>query len=157
MNATSGILAVAAMLLLGAGLAKAVRPASTALALGVSAWVVRGAAGAEAVLGAYTLSRGGPGAALIVAISYAAFAVYVGSAVAGGRALSSCACFGEPDTPPTRVHVAIDLGLAAGAAAAATGNAAPVGVLQLLPAAVASYLCFLVLSALPRTMASGRP
>jgi hypothetical protein len=39
-----------------------------------------------------------------------------------GGPLATCGCFGRPDTPPTALHLIIDLGLAAaGGAVVATG------------------------------------
>ena len=38
-----------------------------------------------------------------------------------GGPLATCGCFGRPDTPPTALHLVIDLVLAAAAAAVAAG------------------------------------
>jgi hypothetical protein len=155
--AASASLAVAALLLVAAGLAKLARPSNTARALRVPAAVVRGAASAEAVLGVLALARaGGRVTAALVAFSYLAFACFVAVAMIQGRPLATCGCFGEPDTPPTLLHVIIDAALAAGCAhAATTGTTAPRG-LTLAAAVVPAYIAFVAMTALPRALAAGR-
>ena len=59
---------------------------------------------------------GGPVFAALVAVSYLAFAGFVVVALRSGAPISSCGCFGKVDTPPSLVHVVIDLVLAAVAA-----------------------------------------
>jgi len=117
-----------------AGLAKTRRPQDTARALGVliprlplrmGGYGVRVAAGFEAVLGCVAMVEPRPVLAGGVAASYLAFAGYVAFARSRGGVLASCGCFGTPDTPATRTHVVVDLGLAAGAAAVA--GAGPAG------------------------------
>jgi hypothetical protein len=151
------VLAVAALLLAGGGLMKLVRPTATALALGVPAAAVRTGAAAETVLGVTAIVQGGSLAAALVAASYAGFTVFVTTALFRGRPLSTCGCFGEPDTPPTALHVVVDLALAAGAGAGAARGGATVTFPQLVAAAVVAYLCFLALGALPRALVATRP
>lgn len=159
----------AALLLAAAGLAKVRRPADTAIALRraglpVPAWVVRAGAAAEvAVAGwAFTSARV---PALLVALSYLGFAAFVLLALRRGSPVSSCGCFGKADSPPTRAHVVVNLAAAGGAGWAAL-HAHPAGIALLrhqplggLPLVVllgaAAYLAYLVMTALPKTLAAG--
>ncbi len=113
-----GLYLVAAGLLVVAGVAKAVRPDDTARALaalaGTSALrpvrlLVRAGALAEAALGVAALVLPRPVTAALVALSYAAFGAVVVTARRRGGALATCGCFGRPDTPPTTVHVVLDV------------------------------------------------
>ena len=155
--AASASLAVAALLLVAAGLSKTVRPDTTARALHVPPVAVRAGACAEAVIGVMTLlNLGGRITAALVAASYLSFACFVTVALLQDRPLATCGCFGEPDTPPTLVHVVIDVALAAGCAhAAATGTHVPHG-WALAAAAVPAYMAFVAMTALPRALATGR-
>ena len=117
----------ACLLLVAAGVAKAARPGDTAraladtvpLPLAVLAPMVRTGAVVEAVVGGAGLVHPGPWTAGLVAASYAAFAAYVTVVLARGGPLASCGCFGTPDTPATRLHVVVDLVLAASSAVVA--------------------------------------
>jgi len=121
----------ACVLLVGAGIAKAVRPGDTARAVAASvpvplatlALLVRVAAAAEALVGAAGLVRPSTWTAALVALSYLAFAAFVTVARSRGGPLATCGCFGTPDTPATRLHVVVDLVLAASAASTATAVA----------------------------------
>lgn len=133
MKATAGLYLAACGLLAVAGVAKAVRPANTALALS-GLWprlklrpargAVRLGAGAEAVLGVVGIAYPNAVTAALVAVSFAAFSVVVLVARARGGPLATCGCFGEPDTPPTVAHAALDAVLAAAAAVYAGSGAA---------------------------------
>ena len=88
-------------------------------------------------------------------------------ALRSGSPISSCGCFGKVDTPPSPVHVVIDL-LAAGVAAtvALAGDmvALPdvladqplLGVPFVILAVTGIYLVFLSFTALPKTLAAAR-
>jgi hypothetical protein len=114
---------VAAGLLSVAGAAKAVRPDDTARAmaalfrvrppLAVMRWIVRLGALAEAALGALAILFPRPVTAALVALSYACFAGVLVVARRLGGPLATCGCFGRPDTPPTALHVVVNLVLAA--------------------------------------------
>ena len=177
-----GLYLVAASLLVGAGVAKAIRPDDTARALatlvprparGVATLrrvrtAVRAGAFIEAALGVLALALPRPVTAALVAFSYAAFAVVVGYAVAHEGALASCGCFGRPDTPATLTHALINLGLAAACAAVAfgapdTGSVVTVlahqplaGVPLLFLSAVGVGVTYLALSVLPALEAARR-
>jgi hypothetical protein len=116
---------IGCVLLVTAGVMKAVRPDDTARALasflpgrlarlpfGRLQWALRIVAGLEAGLGLVGLVFPGPVVAGLVAASYLAFAVVVAYARSKGGALASCGCFGTPDTPATLLHVVLDLVLA---------------------------------------------
>jgi hypothetical protein len=163
MPAEAGPLAVASLLLAAGGAAKLARPDTTAKALSalglpVGPVAVRTGAAIELGVGLSALAAGGVVAAAVVSASYAALALFVAAALVRDTPLATCACFGEPDTPPTALHVAVDLALAAGAAlAAATGTAQPLVALNLATATgagVAAYVTFLLLTALPRVTAA---
>ena len=168
-----GLYLIAAGLLVAAGIAKVLRPDDTARALPAlipgghapsQRWLrgaVRAGALAEAVLGLVALGAPRPLTAALVALSYASFAVVVAYTRARGGTLASCGCFGRPDTPATRLHVAVDLVLAGAAAAVAAGAPSGGSLATLLAhqpwagapllfvSAVGLWLTFLALSALP--------
>jgi len=126
-----GLYLIAAGLLCVAGVAKALRPDDTALAMSalvpghpplrVVRSVVRVGALAEAALGAAAILFPRPVTAALVAISYLAFTAVVAYARWRGGTLATCGCFGRPDTPPTALHLVLDLTLAVAAAAVALG------------------------------------
>ena len=126
-----GLYFIAAGLLCVAGMAKAVRPDDTALAMAALVpgrpplrlvrSVVRVGAFAEAALGAVAILLPRPAVAALVALSYLVFFAVVAYARWRGGPLATCGCFGRPDTPPTGLHLVLDLALAAAAAAVALG------------------------------------
>jgi hypothetical protein len=174
-----GLYLIAAGLLCVAGVAKATRPDDTARAMAalvptspslpVMRRVVRVGALAEAALGAVALAFPRPVTAGLVALSYVAFFVVVAWARRRGGPLATCGCFGRPDTPPTAVHLLVDLGLAAAAVAVAAG-APPgntlgtqlahqpwAGVPLLFVSAVGLWLTALALSTLAALTAARHP
>lgn len=130
-SALAGPLLAGAGLLAAAGVAKAARPHDTARALRraglpFGAAAVRAGAVVEVVIGVCATFLGGAVPAAAVGVSYLGFAVFVGVALARGWSLASCGCFGEPDSAPTPLHVAVDASLGATALlAAAAGGPAP--------------------------------
>lgn len=160
---TFGVYLAAAMLLAGAGIAKAARPGDTSRALGASLrwWphragpaLVRLAAIGEAALGAAALVWPGRAVAGAVAFSYAAFVAFLLVARARGGPLATCGCFGQPDTPPTLTHVAVDAGAALAAAGVAAGGPGPYRWPLVAAAVVAAWLAYLVLVPLTRVRAA---
>jgi hypothetical protein len=113
----------ACALLVVAGVGKAAHPGDTARAAaevlggraGTVRRAVRGGAVAEVLLGVAGLAVVTPAVAGAVAASYAGFAGFVLLARRRGGPLASCGCFGRPDTPPTGLHVVVDLALAGSA------------------------------------------
>ena len=146
-------------LLAVAGAAKAWSPDTTARALRAAGLpsdrrLVRVAGGLEAVIAVAALLTGLPVLAGVVAASYLAFSAFIVVALVRGTPISSCGCFGKPDTPPSRLHVAINLGAAIVATAVATGPARSLpralahqplaGLPLLVLAGAAGYLAYLV-------------
>lgn len=159
----------AALLLVAAGLAKVRRPADTSIALRraglpLPEWAVRAGAGAEVAAGCWALTSGRAAAGL-VALSYLGFAGFVSLALRRGSPVSSCGCFGKPDSPPTVSHVVLNLAAAATAAWAAfhahagavtlLGHRPLVGVPLVLLTGAVAYLAYLVMGVLPKTLAAG--
>ncbi len=126
-----GLYLIAAGLLVVAGVGKAARPDDAARAMATllpgspslrrRRWVVRTGALAEAALGATAIVFPRPATATLVALSYVCFFGVVSYARWRGGPLATCGCFGRPDTPPTALHLVIDLTLAVAAAAVAAG------------------------------------
>ena len=124
-----GLYLIGAGLLCVAGVAKALRPDDTALAMAVLApgrpplrlvrAVVRCGALAEAALGAVAILLPRPATAALVALSYLAFFAVAAYARWRGGPLATCGCFGRADTPATALHLVVNLVLAAAAAAVA--------------------------------------
>ena len=157
---------VASALLAIAGADKVVRPEPTLGALrsvglrlrgGVIAARVLGAV--EVAIGATAIGLGGRVAAALVGLAYLGFAGFVALALRRGGVVSSCGCFGAEDTPPTAVHLVLDL-LAAGLAGAAAvwpvgglpeviAEQAALGVPFLAMVALATWFAYLALSVLP--------
>jgi hypothetical protein len=124
MPALTGPALTAALLLVFAGAMKAVDPAMTAgalraLGLPSSKILVRAGAAAELLLGLLAVIAGWVAVWWLVAASYVAFAAFVVAALRAGTMVGSCGCVGREDTPPHLLHVVVDVGLAASAAAAA--------------------------------------
>jgi len=175
MSVFAGPFAIACVLLAGAGALKAWQPGDTANALravgirlsySASRAAVRVFGAAEAVLAVVALVSGNPVACALVAVSYLGFTAFVLVALRRGTAIASCGCFGKVDTPPSLVHVVLDL-LFAGVAvvAACTGDVALPDVLRDQPLAGVPFtlllvtgvaLVFLAFTALPKTMAAVR-
>jgi hypothetical protein len=172
----AGPFAIAAVLLAVGGALKTVRPRDTAQALTAvglrfpSAFsartAVRVGGAVEAVVGVGALLVGGTVFAVLLAVSYLAFAGFVVVALRSGAPISSCGCFGKVDTPPSLVHVVIDVVAAAVAAVAAVvgGVALPdvladqplLGIPFLFLLAIGCSLVFLAFTSLPKAMAAVR-
>lgn len=122
-----GLLGAASLLLLVAGAAKATDPSRTVGALAALGWpsspvVVRAGAVVEASFGALGLLVGGAIVALVVAASFAGFALFVAAALRSGTPVGTCGCFAYEDTPPHPRHVAVDGAFALGAVVAAVAR-----------------------------------
>jgi hypothetical protein len=167
----AGPFSIACGVLAVGGTLKTVRPLETAVALRAmqlpsAQWLVRVFGTAEAIVAVAALATGWWLLALLVAASYLAFALFVIGALRAGTPLGSCGCFGKVDTPPTVVHVVIDLAavaVATGVAVAPTPSLPDVlsdqplaGVPFLLLASTGVYLVFLAFTALPKVMAAAR-
>jgi hypothetical protein len=173
MTVLAGPFAIATVVLAIGGALKAMGPAETAYALRLlrlpsAPLLVRAGGVFEVVIAVGALVTGATVLAFVVALSYAAFAVVVMLALDAGTPISSCGCLGRIETPPSWVHVGIDLvaaGVAAAAALAADAQIALPDVLERQPLAgvpflllvgVGVALVFLAFTALPKTMAAAR-
>jgi len=171
----AGPFTIAAALLAFGGAHKALRPRDTAQALtavgvrvpGVPAHIlVRAGGAAEVVVGVGALVTGGAVFAALVAASYALFAGFVVVALRADTPISSCGCFGKVDTPPSVVHVVVDVAFALVAVGAAVvGDVALPDVLADQPLLgipflflvfIGVSLVFLAFTSLPKTMAAVR-
>lgn len=166
MGMLAGPFSAAAVLLAVGGAPKIVRPASTAgalasLRLPASPAVVRLMGLTEVAIAVAALTTGSRPAAALMAAAYAGFAAFIALALARPGLLKSCGCFGAPDTPPTAVHLVVNVAAAAVSAAVAfTGggrielDGSPLAGLPLLVlTAACAWFAYLALALLPRTSA----
>jgi hypothetical protein len=167
-TALAGPFAIVAALLALGGASKAVQPADTVgalrgLGLPGSGALVRAGGVVELVIGVGALVSGARPFAVLVAVSYGAFAGFVALALRRGAPIGSCGCFGKADTPPSRTHVVVNIAAALVAVLVAVdpfGGITDVvadqpllGLPFLLLVGVGVYLVFLTLTLLPRTLA----
>lgn len=122
---------LAAALLVLAGVAKIVRPTSTAQALYAAGLpggtgAVRGLGVVEVVVGVAALLRPVPAVGFALAGLYAGFAAFVAYLKLARPQAASCGCAGAHEVPPSWVHVAFNLTAAiSGIVAAVVGVASP--------------------------------
>ncbi|MEI6701176.1 MAG: MauE/DoxX family redox-associated membrane protein [Actinomycetota bacterium] len=124
---------VASLLLVGAGVAKVVRPdpavaSMRSLGLPSSQALVRVGAGCEALLGSWSIATGSSWAVTLVTISYLAFAIFLAFARRSPD-VASCGCFGQDGSPPTIRQIAVDLVVAVGCGIALLAESPPLRVL----------------------------
>ena len=129
MEPLAGPFLAAAVLLLLGGAPKMVRPEPTVRALAslrlpAPPVAVQALGLAEVGIGGGALLTGGTVFALAMAASYLVFAAFILAALAGPGGLRSCGCLGAAETPPTRVHLLLNL---AGAAIALLVAGSPIG------------------------------
>ena len=111
---------------------------------------------AETAVGLWAVIAPGRASAALTALAYLVFTVFVARALATGGVLGSCGCFGKPDTPPTRTHLAVTGAIVAVAGAVAVEPPASpwssIGGATLTTVALAGVIAFLawmVLAVLP--------
>ena len=169
MAALAGPFIVTAVLLAAGGAAKLVRPDGTVgavreMGLAASPALVRMGAAAELAVAAGALAGGGRVFAGPVAASHPGFALFVLAALRRGVPLSSCGCFGAQDTPPTPVHLVLNVAAAGVAGAVALGLPGGDGLLAVtsmdgslllraafaISTAAAAWLAYAALTLLPR-------
>ena len=165
MGAWAGPFLVAALLLTVAGALKAFDPVMTTGALHragmpVPAPVVRVGGVVEVVVGVAAIATGSAVAAALVAVSFLLFTGFVVLALVRHLPIGSCGCFGKVDTPPSPIHVVVNLGAVVTAIAVARGPGGGIGSVLadqdllgipfLLLVGTATYLVFLALTALPQ-------
>jgi hypothetical protein len=148
MGAWTAPLLVASALLAVAGAPKVLDPVNTvgalrSVGLRVPRIAVRAFGAVETTLGVATLLTGDRVLAALVALSYAAFSVFLVIALRAGGAVSSCGCVGSADTPPTRSHLVVTASLTLTSALAAGTN--PGGLTTMAWSATAiTMLCFVM-------------
>jgi hypothetical protein len=177
-----GIFYVGCGLLVLAGVAKAARPGDTARALilllpdrnrrtrsfDLTRQAVRTGGLLEAGLGMCALLFPRTVTAALVSASYTLFACITAYARTHGGALSTCGCFGRPDTPSTGLHVVLNVVFVATAVALAIQpphyttlvslleNQPWDGVPLLLASGIGVWLAYLALSPLAALEAAHR-
>jgi hypothetical protein len=167
MSFAAGPFVIAASLLVLGGVLKALRPLDTSNALrGVGVpfgpGIVRFGGVAEAALGVWAITTGDRWSATLVALSYVAFSGFVVVALVRRAPIASCGCFGKADTPPSLVHVGVNVvACLAAVAIAADPGAGLRDVLAVQPLAglpflllvgTGVFLTFLALTLLPQTL-----
>ena len=162
---TAGVYLGACVLLVAAGAAKLRRPRTARDALAgagirVPAAAIRLGGAGEVVLGTAAAATGSASAAVVVAVVYAGFALFAAAVLWRGGRAAPCGCFGGEGDRVHPCHVAVDLGLAAAAAAVSAAGglgAGPVARagLVVLGAGVA-WVAYLVLVPFPRLLAAVR-
>lgn len=168
MNALGGPAVASAILLAIGGTSKLLRPANTShalrgLRLPAAPFGVRVLAVAEMGVAVGALAGGGRLAWLLVAGAYLGFAGFVVFALLRGGALSSCGCFGAPDTPPTAVHVLVTVSASVVACATAFHPPGPLldalagmpllGLPFLFFTGCCAWFAYAAVAVLPRTVA----
>jgi len=118
----------------------------------------------EIAVAVVAIAFGGVVGGVGVAVMYAGFAGFVAVALRRNLPVQSCGCFGKVDTPPTWLHVAVNLSaVTAGVGVAVSGGGALPDMLSGQPLAGLPYLVllgvgvfalYLILAELPRL---GRP
>ncbi|HJQ95817.1 MAG TPA: MauE/DoxX family redox-associated membrane protein [Acidimicrobiia bacterium] len=154
-----------AALLVWSGIRKLADPDPTsgalrAAALPSSRLAVFGLGAVEIVVGATAMLAANPLAAWALGLVYAGFAGFIALAMNRRLPIASCGCFGKTDTPPTWIHLAINLAAVAGALAVATGRGPSLpsllaqqpmaGIAYLGFLGIGVYCLYLLLSELPR-------
>lgn len=175
MAVLAGPFIVTAALLGAGGALKVARPATTAgalrqLGIPASKTAVRIGAAAELGIATAAVIDGSRPFAALVAASYLGFAAFVLAALRGDVPLSSCGCFGVQDTPPTSVHLAVNLAAAATAGVVALGVADGGGLAAIagmdaslvlraafvLSTGAATWFAYVALTQLPRLLNAPR-
>lgn len=172
MTIAAGPFLIAAALLVVGGCAKTARPHDTATAIRTMGFPigptsVRVGGVVEVVIGMFAIVVGSRTSAVLVASSYLVFAAFVGVALLRASPIATCGCFGKADTPPSWVHVGINVAaFVAAAAVVAEPGVALADVLGPQPLAGVPFVLLMItgtaaallaLTALPRLLASARP
>lgn len=171
MDALTGPFAIAALVVAVGGAAKLLAPEPTADALAAlggphSLLVPRAMGIAEVLLGGAAVAYGGRILAGLVAAAFVAFAGFVVLARRHGG-VASCGCFGRVSTPPSLLHVIVNLVCAgvAGAGVVAGVPALPdivpdqpgAGVPLVVVVLTGTWLVYAVLTVVPEVLAAGQP
>ncbi len=171
MSGIAGPFFAVAALLGAAGLAKVVRPRTTAQALRSGG--LPGTLGLGRCLGAVevaiaigALLSGGRLAAGLVSACYLGFALFTARLLVLADS-ASCGCFGESEAPATPVHVALNLAAVTAAALAAGWPPGPLGSVVadqpwsgipfLALVAMLAWLTYVAMTLVPELAPAGRP
>lgn len=172
MSPVAGPLFAAAILLGIAGVLKLARPDATRVALRTAglpgrAAVARSIGLGEVGVALYVLVAGGRWAAALLTCAYLGFAAFSALVVARSKGQAPCGCFGASDTPLTKLHVWVDVGIAAVGAigvvvglpgiASVAGDTPLAGVPFVGFTIILAWLVLVLLTALPALQAAGRP
>jgi len=172
MAPTVGIVFAAALLVAMAGAAKLLRPDPTRVALRTAGlpsapWTARVLGVGELALAVVALVVAGRLGAGLVGVAYLGFAGFAALLLHRSRGRASCGCFGGDDAPVTRLHVGLNLLLAAAVVPALIDPTGPIwevaddtpwaGVPFLALVVVLTWLLLVALTVLPAVLASARP
>jgi hypothetical protein len=130
-------LAMAALVLAVAGLAKLGSPGAAARAVGLSRSAIRALAVGELGLAGWAVVDGGAASSAAMAALYAGFAVLT---LRLARAGAACGCFGAEQAPASPIQSALSAALAATCAVGAVAGAHPAGWILERPAPTAAVL-----------------
>jgi hypothetical protein len=136
-EALTAPLAIAAIVLCAAGVAKLRSPATAASALSVPSGLIRAFSVYELALGAAALATGSRGLAALLAATYLGLA---GLTFVLARRSQACGCFGEGDVTASSVQSALSAVLGLVAISAAAGGAHGIGWILGRPVAPAAVL-----------------
>ena len=167
MGIWAGPYVAAAALLVVSGILKVRRPTPTARALTsagvpVLAPLARVFGVAEVVVGAGALALDSRAFPALVAASYLAFAGFVALTLVRAEQVADCGCFGAAESPPTVVHLVLNLFAAGISAAVALGSGGSLvravddqpllGLPFLVLAGLCAGLTYAAMTLLPRTL-----
>jgi hypothetical protein len=171
MDVLAGPFYAVCLLLALAGGFKTVRPAPTvgalrAVRLPGSVALVRVFGAGEVIVGLGAAITGWPPLSALVAVAYAGFAGFVAAALRRGSPIQTCGCFGADDVPPSRIHLAVNVGcclVAAGAAVTRVDGLPTMladqpwaGIPFLVLVAVTVWFLYLLLAVLPTVRPAAR-
>ena len=119
----------------------------------------------NASVGVAAIAFGGRLSAAAFTLLYLGFAGFILFGIRSSR-VSSCGCFGDEDTPPSRLHLAVDLSAVAvgslliaqpiGDIAAVMNEVPWAGVPLLLLVVLGAWLALMVLTVLPAVFAEAK-
>ena len=133
-------------------------PATSHVAMALGVW--------EIIAGGTAIAFGGTLGGAALAVTYLGFAGFVTYALIRQLPIQSCGCFGRDDTPPTWVHVAVNLSAAAsgiwiaiagsGDLLTTLGDQPLVGIPYVGFVGIGVYALYLLLAELPQTLSLTR-
>lgn len=170
MVALAGPYFIFATLLVVSGVPKLSNPAATTralegLGLPRKRWFGQAVGLVEIFVGIAAISVGGRFPAAAMAVLYLGFAGFILYGLRSSK-VSSCGCFGEGDTPPSRLHLGIDVaaaGVATVLVARPIGDITAImtevpwaGVPLLILIVIGTWLALMVLTLLPAVFAEAK-